>query len=69
MKTRMKKVLTIIGVTAVIYFALVGILYGSGKCPKYINVMPRIREPGELVKDILTWKLKLFFCPFVKKVW
>ncbi len=50
----------------VLYLAVVGLLYMIGTCPKYVDNMPKIVEPGsEYVQPI--WQK--YFCPFAEKVY
>jgi len=66
----MRKTFTIVGVIAIIYLVLAGILNGSGMCPKYVDMMPRIDGPQLMpARNVLIWKLTPLFCPFIERVW
>ena len=59
-----KKIVIVIVVLVVGYFAIAGILTVTGVCPKNIDLMPQVVGPGIPARNLSPLVL---FCPFAGK--
>lgn len=60
-----KKVLIIIVVLIATYFIVAGVLTISGICPKYIDLMPKVK----VIEPDFRGAVWYIFCPFSGKVY